>query len=211
MKKFRDALSTSILSILFLLCTAATSQAQRSLLRIGVQSSYLPHFAVREAMDDNVRPIGIRAWISDYDRTRFEFGAHFFTGYGDVALASFGLDLTYLLAERNNHYFKGGLSMGKIDLDRFDANENEFGYHVGDASYADFSQELKPYLEWEWMFSRFSSLFVTAGYRIINGKRSVVTEVEGTGLDSRITGRDEKFFYAASGFDFGIGLSINLY
>ena len=101
--------------------------------------------------------------------------------------------------------------MSKIDLDGFDANKSEFGYHVGDVSYADFSQQLKPYLEWEWMFSRFSSLFVQAGYRIINGERSVVTEVEGSGLNSRVTGRDDNFFYAASGFDFSIGLSINLY
>lgn len=175
-----------------------------------MQSSYLPHFAVREAMDNNVRPIGIRISISDYDRMPVEFGAHIFTNYGNVALASLGFNMAYVLAERNHHYFKGGLSLGKIDLEDV-KNTKELGPNIGDTRFADFGQEFKPYLEWEWMFSRFSSLFVQAAYRIINGERSVVTEVEGSGLDARVTGRDDNFFYSASGFDFGIGLSINLH
>lgn len=211
MSKITSYSALLVLSVIVLLfcLSATTSQAQDPHLKIGVQSSYLPHFAVREAMDDNVRPIGIRVSISDYNRMPVEFGAHIFANYGDVAVASFGFNLAYVFARGNVHFLKGGLSLSKIDLENVKKTK-ELGPNVGDVSFADYGTEFKPYLEWEWMFSRFSSLFVQTGYRIINGERSVVTEVEGSGLDSRVTGRDDNFFYSASGFDFGVGLSINL-
>jgi hypothetical protein len=49
------------------------------------------------------------------------------------------------------------------------------------------------------------------GYRFINGERSVVTAVEEIDdpiVDRRATDRDYNFFYSASGFEIGIGLSI---
>ncbi|HLR24339.1 MAG TPA: hypothetical protein VK112_00635, partial [Fodinibius sp.] len=107
--------------------------------------------------------------------------------------------------------FKIGLGLSKIDLEDVDVNKEEFGPHVGDVSFTSWGNEFKPYIEWEWRFSNFSSLFIQAAYRIINGEKSVVTAVEPIDdpiIKNRITGRDESFFYSAAGFDIGAGISI---
>src|SRR5699024_3215143 len=173
----------------------------------------MPQFTVREASDNNVQPIGIRLTASNYNLAPWEAGIHVYGGYGDVARASFGFNFAYLFAGRESHYFKIGLRLSRMDLEDVDANTEELGPHIGDVRFTSWGNEFKPYIEWEWMFSGFSSLFVQAGYRIINGERSVVTSVEPTNdpiVKNRITGRDETFFYSGAGFDIGAGISIIL-
>lgn len=198
------------------LCLAWTaSQAQSVHSKVSLQTTYLPQFTVQEASDSNVQALGLRWMLSDYDRFPLEFGFQAYTGYGEVARASVGLNLAYLLAERKSHDFKIGLSLSRIDLEDVEVNEEEFGSHVGDVSFTSWGTEFKPYLEWEWGFSSFSSLFVLTGYRIINREKSVVTSVKDTNdpnLNYNIADEwDESFFYSGSGFEFGIGLSIRLH
>ncbi|PAU95198.1 hypothetical protein CK503_03085 [Aliifodinibius salipaludis] len=194
------------------LCFAcATSQAQTVDSKVGLQTMYMPQFKVQEASDSNVQAFGIRWMFSDYDALPLDFGFQASTGNGDVAHLSLGFNLAYLLAELSSHDLKLGLGLNKIDLKDYEANKEEFGPHVGDVSFASWGTEFKPYIEWEWMFSRFSSLFLQASYHIINGEKTVVTSVEPIGDPlgrNRVTERDESFFYSASGFDVGVGISI---
>lgn len=198
--------------IVICLCLAwATSRAQSVDSKVQLHAVYPPQFTVQEASDNNVKALGLRWMLSNYDYAPWEFGFYAYTGYGDVARVSVGFNLAYLLAELQHHDFKIGLGFGKIDLEDVDVNEDEFGPHVGDVSFTSWGNEFKPYIEWEWRFLPFSSLFVQAGYRIVNGEKSVVTSVEPTDdpiVKNRITGRDESFFYSAPGFDIGAGISI---
>ena len=200
-----------LLLILSLCIACATSQAQSVDSKLGIQTIYTPQFNVQEASDSNIQALAVRWMLSDYDFAPLEFGFHIYTGYGEVSRISVGFNLAYLLAELQSHDFKLGLGLSKIDLEDVETNEEELGPHVGDVSFSGWGTEFKPYIEWEWTFSRFSSLFVQAGYHIINGEKSVVTSVEATDdpiVKNRISGRDESFFYSASGFHAGVGFSI---
>lgn len=121
--------------------------------------------------------------------------------------ASFGFNFAYLLTEPKSHDFKIGLGLSKIDLEEI-VNTKEIGPNVGNVRFTSTGNEFKPYVEWEWIFSGFSSLFVQTGYRIINVEKSIVTAVEGEGLEGRVTERNETFFYSASGIEVGEGLAL---
>lgn len=179
--------------------------------KVGLQTIYMPQFNVQEASGNNIQAYGIRWMLSDYDTMPLEFGFQAYSGFGDVSRISLGFSLAYLLAELQNHDFKIGLGLSRIDLEDVDANRMVLGPNVGDVRFIGWGTEFKPYIEWEWTFSRFTSLFLKASYHIINGEKSVVTEVEATGdpiFRYRISERDWSFFYSASGYDIGVGISI---
>ena len=196
---------------------SGSTQAQENYVRFGLHSIYMPQFTVQEASDDHVRPLGIRLVLSDYDIALIEFGLNAYAKYGDTARASFGISFTYLFAERNAHDFKVGINLSKIELeDRLVDDLNAIGPQVGDVRFQGFGNEFKPYVEWEWMGTNLVSFFAQIGYRIINGEKTVVTSVEEVydpELDFPTTilkERDWSFFYSASGFEVGIGLSISI-
>jgi len=179
--------------------------------KVGLQTIYMPQFNVQEASGSNIQAYGVRWMLSDYDSFPFEFGFQAYSGFGDVSRISLGFNLAYLFAELHNHDFKIGLGLNRIDLEDVDANRMVLGPNVGDVRFIGWGTEFKPYLEWEWTFSRFTSLFLKASYHIINGEKSVVTEVEATGdpiIRYRVSERDWSFFYSASGYDIGVGISI---
>ena len=179
--------------------------------KVGLQTIYIPQFNVQEASGNNIQAYGVRWMLSDYNIMPLEFGFQAYSGFGDVSRISLGFNLAYLLAELQNHDFKIGLGLNRIDLEDVEVNEEEFGRHVGDVTFTVWGTEFKPYIEWEWTFSRFASLFLQASYHVINGEKSVVTSVEATGdpiFRNRVTDRDWSFFYSASGFDVGVGISI---
>lgn len=191
-----------------------TAQAQESYVRFGLQSMYLPQFTVQEASDDHLQPLGLRLMLSDYDMAPIEFGFNIYVKYRDTARVSFGTGLAYLFAERKGHDFKIGLNASKIDIEDVHVNKLHIGPQVGDVKFKGFGNEFKPYIEWEWMGSNLFSIFAQIGYRIINGEKTVVTsvkEVYDPELDVTRTvleEQDSSFFYSASGFEIGVGLSI---
>lgn len=195
-----------------------TAQAQESRIRFGVHSAYMPQFTVQEASDNHVRPLGIRLMVSDYDMAPVEFGLNAYARYGDTARVSFGVSLVYLFAERKAHDFKVGLNMSKVELEDVLIDDvNAIGPQVGDVRFQGFGNEFKPYVEWEWLGTRYASFFVQMGYRIINGEKAVVTSVEEM-YDPEfnfprtvVKERDSSFFYSASGFEMGVGLSVHLF
>jgi len=205
-----------LLFVLSLCFSWATSQAQTADSidsKVGLQTIYMPQFNVREASGSNIQAYGVRWMLSDYDSFPLEFGFQAYSGFGDVSRISLGFNMAYLLAELQNHDFKIGLGLSRIDLKDVNVNDEDFGPHVGDVRFTVWGTEFKPYVEWEWIFSRFTSLFLKAGYHVINGEKSVVTSVEATGdpiFKNRVSERDWSFFYSASGFDVGIGISIIL-
>ena len=179
--------------------------------KVGLQTIYIPQFNVQEASGSNIQAYGVRWMLSDNNNTPWELGFQAYSGFGDVSRLSLGLNLAYQFAKLQNHDFKIGLGLNRIDLEDVEANEEEFGRHVGDVTFTVWGTEFKPYIEWEWTFSRFTSLFLQASYHVINGEKSVVTSVEATGdpiFRNRVTDRDWSFFYSASGYDIGVGMSI---
>ena len=172
----------------------------------------MPQFNVQETSDSDVRAYGVRWMLSDYNNIPWEIEFQAYSGFGDVSRLTLGLTLAYRFAELQNVDFKVGLGLNRIDLKDYEANEDEFGPHIGDVSFDGWGTGFKPYLELEWTFSWFSSLFMQAGYHIINGEKSEVTAVEPTGnsiVKYRATEWDQSFFYSAAGLDIGIGISIN--
>jgi len=179
--------------------------------KVGLQSIYLPHFNVQEASASNTQAYGVRWMLSDYKNIPWELGFQVYSGFGDVSRLSLGLKLSYRFAELQNFDFKVGLDLNRIDLKNYKANREELGPQLGDVSFSVWGTGFKPYLEWEWTFSSFSSIFLQAGYHIINGEKSVVTAVEPTGdpiAQYRVTEREESFFYSASGYDLSVGISV---
>lgn len=94
-----------------------TTHSQESNVRFSFHSIYIPQFTVQEASANHIKPLGVRLMISDYDRAPFEIGGNAYAHYGETARVSFGISLAYLLAERNNHDFKVGLNLNKIELE----------------------------------------------------------------------------------------------
>ena len=179
--------------------------------KIGLHTVYMPQFNVQETSDSDVRAYGIRWMLSDLDNIPWEIGFQAYSGFGDVSRLTLGFNLAYRFAELQNVDFKVGLGLNRIDLKDYEANVDELGPHIGDVSFDGWGTEFKPYIEWEWTFSHFTSLFLQANYHIINGEKSVVTSVEPTGdpiVKNRISGREESFFYSTSGFGLGAGISI---
>lgn len=200
----------------FALCFAwFTSHAQTTDFidsKIGLHTIYLPQFNVQETSDSDVRAYGVRWMFSDFNNIPWEIGFQAYSGFGDVSRLTLGINLAYRFAELQNVDFKVGLGLNRIDLKDYEANEDELGPQIGDVSFDGWGTEFKPYLELEWTFSRFSSLFMQAGYHIINGEKSEVTAVEPSGnpiVKYRATEWDQSFFYSASGLDIGIGISIS--
>lgn len=148
---------------------------------------------------------------ADFNIVPVELGAHVYSGFGDVAGFSFGTNLAYIFADLKNHYFKAGLEYSKINLGDVLIDDGGLGPNVGDVRFIGWSTKYKPYLEWEWTFSRFISLYLQASYHFINGDKSVVTEIEATDdsiFKYRVSERDRSSFYSASGYDVGVGISI---
>lgn len=144
-----------LVSIICLICASVQAQSIKS--KVGIQTIYMPKLKVQEAFEHNVQAVGLRWMISNYDWSPAEFGLHAYLGYGEVARASFGGTLAYLLATLNTQNIKVGVSFSKIDLREVDQNKNGIGPNVGDVRFIDAGNELKPYIEWQWNFSRFSS------------------------------------------------------
>ncbi|WP_148899337.1 hypothetical protein [Fodinibius salinus] len=170
----------------------------------------MPKLKVQEASERNVQAVGLRWMVSDYDRVPVELGLHLLIGYGKVASGSFGGSLAYILAEPNSLNFKFGVSFSKIDLLDVDAEKKGSGPQVGDVNFTSRGNQFKPFIELDWDFLRFSSIFVRSGYRIINGEKSTITSVEPTNDSSNTVKveRDDTFFYSAAGFELGIGINV---
>ncbi|NGP88294.1 hypothetical protein G3569_07995 [Aliifodinibius halophilus] len=171
----------------------------------------MPKLKVQEASEHNVQAVGLRWTISDYDGLPYELGFHFFIGYGRVASGSLGLRLAYIFGEPNTTNVKLGLSFSKIDLNDVDVEKKGFGPHVGDVNFTSRGNVFKPFIEFEWDFLRFSSIFVRSGYRIINGQKSTITSVDPTtdpSSNKTEVERRDTFFFSAAGFEFGAGISL---
>jgi hypothetical protein len=199
------------LSLCFIWTTSQAQTKESIDFKVGFQTIYMPQFTVQEASDNDIRAYGFRLMFSDYDVVPFEFGIQAYSGFGDVSRVSLGFNLAYLLAELQNLDFKIGLGLSRIDLEDVDVDKTELSPSVVNVTYTEFGTVFKPYLELEWRFSKFTSLSLQTSYRVINGEKSVVTSVEATGdpnFKNRVTQRDQSFFYSASGFDVGIGISI---
>ncbi|WP_138430507.1 hypothetical protein [Fodinibius saliphilus] len=158
----------------------------------------------------NVQAVVLRWTISDYDGLPYELGFHFFIGYGRVASGSLGLRLAYIFGEPNTTNVNLGLSFSKIDLHDVDVEKKGFGPHVGDVNFTSRGNVFKPFIEFEWDFLRFSSIFIRSGYRIINGEKSTITSVEPTNDPSNNVKveRENTFFYSTAGFELGAGISV---
>lgn len=198
-------------------CLFDTVDAQEVYSKLGIYSGYMPNFTVQEASDSHVQPIGVRLMISDYNMMPFEFGVNASAHYGETARLSFGVNLAYLFAERNSHDFKIGVNLSKIEIeDVLLPDDKIIGPQVGDVRFQGFGNEIKPFIEWEWLGSQFASLFLQVGYRIINGEKTVVTAVEEVNNPklgfptNKVRERDSSFFYSSSGFEIGFGVSIHL-
>ncbi len=163
-----------------------------------------------EASVHNVQAVVLRWTISDYDGLPYELGFHFFIGYGRVASGSLGLRLAYIFGEPNTTNVNLGLSFSKIDLHDVDVEKKGFGPHVGDVNFTSRGNVFKPFIEFEWDFLRFSSIFIRSGYRIINGEKSTITSVEPTNDPSNNVKveRENTFFYSTAGFELGAGISV---
>lgn len=204
-------------TIAFCSLLLGTAHAQESYVRFGGHSAYMPQFSVQETSDGHVRPLGFLLMLSDYDLAPIEIGFNAYAKYRETARASFGVSMAYLFAERNTHDFKVGLNMSKIELEDVHVNKRQIGPQVGNVRFQGFGNEFKPYVEWEWLGTRYASFFVQMGYRIINGEKTVVTNVEEVHdpeLDfprTIVKDRDWSFFYSASGFEVGLGLNIHLF
>lgn len=160
-------------------CLFKTAEAQKIYSKLGVHAGYMPKFTVQEATDSHVRPLGVRLMVSDYDMAPLEFGVHAYARYGKTARLSYGASLAFLIGEWKAHDFKAGLSVSKIELeDVLLEDVGIIGPQVGDVRFQGFGNEFKPFIEWEWLGTPLASFFVQMSYRIINGEKTVVTEVE---------------------------------
>ena len=89
----------------------------------------------------------------------------------------------------------------------------ERGKEIGEIREDEFHENLKPFVEWNWRFSKHISLFANAGYRFLKSSTGTVKEVYEryeNGDPKRISVSFDENIYG-SGFEFGAGLDVTLF
>jgi len=83
---------------------------------------------------------------------------------------------------------------------------------VGAVLEDEFHESFKPFVEWQWDFSNYVSLFTQAGYRFLRTETKTVTEIrsryENGSVKSYRVSHNTDFY--GSGFELGAGVSLRL-
>lgn len=199
------------LLICALFLTASTSSAQdqqKYILKAGAQQNIAPVFKLNDDTFRQAASKGIRLSLYNFETVPVAVEFYGARGYDSSVDYAYGTNLSYIFFSNAPHWLKAGVSGGRIKMGTYQRGEA-----VGSVREDEFHEMVKPFVEWNWNFSPYLSLFVQSGYRFLRSETETVTGIvdryeNGDPKTLRVTA-DQKLY--GSGFEFGIGLDIKLH
>lgn len=194
------------LSFIFFLCSSAVF-AQQSLIKIHVQANYSPVLQLNNSNSNQAQSIGFKLSLYNFNDVPVEVGFRYSPGYRSSVAFSYGLTFAYIFLRDDDYLLKAGLNGGRIKMDEY-----KYEVKVGGIIEDEFHEIINPYVEWEWLFSDYASIFLKAGYRFLRSETIRVNEIlnenkRGNRTVTSYKGFSDTRLYG-SGFEFSIGLSI---
>jgi len=194
----------------FILCIAVGQLygQEAYILKIGAQKKISPNFKFNDETFEHTNAEGIHLALYNFEYVPVSVEFYFSKGYDSSIDFSYGTRLSYVFFSESCHWLKAGFSGG-----RFKMGDPERGREVGEIREDEFHENFKPFVEWNWNFSKYISLFANTGYRFLRSNTGTVKEVNEryeNGDPKRIRVSNDGGVYG-SGFEFGIGFDITLH
>ncbi|MCW9707700.1 hypothetical protein [Fodinibius salsisoli] len=175
---------------------------------VSFQQKRAPNFELYNQSHSSITPWELEISAYGLEETPFELGAYLSDGYDSSITIAYGLNFAYLYPINDVQLLKAGLNAGRFKMKSF-KDTVELGALLED----EYHESFKPFLEWQWDFTRYFSLFAQAGYRFIRTETGVVEKIlsryENGSIRSYRVDRDYDFY--SSGFEFGAGISIRIH
>ena len=175
----------------------------------GIHFNGHHNFQLNSASQDYTQSQGISLSIYEYDQYPIGIDFILFRGFHSSVDFLYGFNIFRAFINNDHYRLKGG-----IGLNRFAVNDYKREYEVVGGKIEDqFPDSFKPYFELEWQFTPLVSLRATTGYRLSNGNFGTVTEIVDrypNGEPKRVNVSND-FRWYGSGWEFGVGMDIQLY
>ncbi|HLR26164.1 MAG TPA: hypothetical protein VK112_09880 [Fodinibius sp.] len=177
---------------------------------VSFQQKMAPSFELYNQSHKSLTPWEVEISAYDLGEMPLEFGAYLSGGYASFIEITYGLNLGYLYSINDTHLLKGGLNIGRFKMEEDTFKDTvELGAVLED----EYHESFKPFLEWQWDFTRYFSLFSQAGYRFFRTQTETVKKIlsryENGLVRSYRVDRDTDFY--GSGFEFGAGISVRIH
>ncbi|WP_138430506.1 hypothetical protein [Fodinibius saliphilus] len=175
---------------------------------LSFQQKVTPNFELYDQHHTGLSPWELEVSVYNSEITPIEAGAYLSRGYSSYIAILYGLNLAYLYPINSSQLLEAGINVGRFKMNSFDDT-----VEVGAVLEDEFHESFKPFVEWQWNFSKYISLFAQAGYRFLRTETKTVTEIrsryENGSVKSYRASHNTKFY--GSGFELGIGMSLKLY
>ena len=174
---------------------------------VSFQQKAATNFELYNQSQNGIAPWELEVSVYSNDTAPIEAGAYLSGGYSSSVAISYGLNLAYLYPIGSSQLLKAGLNVGRFKMDSFNDT-----VEVGAVLEDEFHESFKPFVEWQWDFSNYVSLFTQAGYRFLRTETKTVTEIrsryENGSVKSYRVSHNTDFY--GSGFELGAGVSLRL-
>lgn len=192
--------------ILFLASTSASAQ-KTSYIDIGIYSNYTPAYRLNNDHHGSAKSFELNLSVPIIKNTPLELHLLLATGYHSSVQYSYGIGISYIFFENNDHWLKGGIKSGRIKMKYGSGIPTEPGELMLDERHEFFT----PYVGWEWFFSDFVSLYLQAGYRFIRSETNRVKNIVTKNEHVIVAEMGPPIGLYGSGIEFSIGFSIPIY
>lgn len=157
------------LFVAIFLWTASASAQKSATIWASLQTNYSPVFQLNNQHFSEVRSVGLK--LSFYDRSIIPAGVEFYfaSRYHSSVDFSYGIGFVYIVLEKQTYRFKVGLNGGRIKM-----NDFEYNLEVGGILEDELHEIIHPYVEWEWLFSEYASIYFKAGYRFLRSETMMI-------------------------------------
>ncbi|NGP88293.1 hypothetical protein [Fodinibius halophilus] len=174
---------------------------------LSFQQKTTPNFELYGQHHTGLSPWELEASAYNSEISPIEAGAYLSSGYPSYIAISYGLNLAYLYPINSSQLLKAGINVGRFKMNSFDDT-----VEVGAVLEDEFHESFKPFVEWQWNFSKYISLFAQAGYRFLRTETETVKKILSryeNGLVKSYRVSHNTDFYG-SGFELGVGVSLRL-
>lgn len=198
-----------LLLILIPILTYAQEQIQNETnIKIGLAKSYQPSFRINNKSFSNTTSTIFKVLFYEPNIAPIEMGFFITTGRNSTIDYFYGISPAYFLFKRKKYLLKAGIQIGRFKLGKYQKD-----IFAGARLEDEYQQAFQPYLEWDWQISNYISIISKAGYRFIRSYTRTVTEITDRWENGSIRSYQAKgksHFYG-SGFEFSVGININVY
>lgn len=191
-----------ISAVLFLFSTSALAQ-QQTFIKIGTFTKYTPVFQLNKEHYTNSTSIGLKLSVYNLKELPLGISFHLAPGYHPSISFTYGIGFSYVFLAKKHYWLKAGLIADRIKM-----KQATYNLEPGEIIADEVHEAITPFVEWEWLFSDFASLYIQAGYRFIRSQTSRVTEIISRNKYAIKYKTTDPIGLYSSGFEFTVGLNI---